>query len=229
MDNLPQIVKSVVEGIKTFINTIVEHLPEILQAGVQIIIELARGLIEAIPELVAAIPEIIMSIVGALLDPENIAKIFDAGLEMIGELFDGLLSGDFLGALADIGKALLGAVGAALGAVFEIGAEIVNGIWEGMKSVWNSVESWFIGEVESMTAQASAFEESVGVIVDPNGTTGTKKASSGSKANNTSAGSSADHYTRMYNTTNNTYINGRRVDSTTYNSNAMIAMKSGGK
>ena len=234
-ENLPRIVESIVEGIKMLIQTIVDNLPEILQAGIEIIIELAKGLIAAIPELVAKIPEIIMSIVGALLDPENIGKIFDAGLQMIGELFEGLLGGDFLGALADIGEALLGAVAGALGALFELGGKIVGAIFDGIKSAWGAVVDWVEGAIEGIMGDPMAKYNDPNY--DPNAEwwestgKGLDQAAKVRQANKQKsqadyAGSSS--MVARYNNTTNVYVGTKRVATEMYSSQAIEAMRSGG-
>ena len=149
-ENLPKIVDAIIEGIQMLLQAIIDNLPEILQAGIELIVELARGLVEAIPRLIEKIPEIIQAIFDALLSPESIGKILDAGFQLIGKLFEGLLSGDFLGALGDIAGALLGAVGAAAGALLELGGKIVGKILEGIKGAWNTVVDWVEGQLENL-------------------------------------------------------------------------------
>ena len=165
--NAPKILTAIVQALTNLVQTIIDHLPEILETGVQIILELAEGLVQAIPDLIARLPEIITSLAEGLLSPDNIAKIFEAGVSLIGNLFEGLLDGDFLGALADIGKALLGAVGAAFGALFELGGKIVGKIFEGIKSAWETVKSWVSDAISSIGNSFDAMEQRI-KTQDPN-------------------------------------------------------------
>lgn len=159
--NAPKILTAIVQALTNLVQTIIDHLPEILETGVQIILELAEGLVQAIPDLIARLPEIITSLAEGLLSPDNIAKIFEAGVSLIGNLFEGLLDGDFLGALADIGKALLGAVGAAFGALFELGGKIVGKIFEGIKSAWETVKSWVSDAISNISNSFNEMEQRI--------------------------------------------------------------------
>jgi len=160
--NIPKIVEAIVQALADLVQTIVDGLPQILETGVQIILELAQGLIKAIPQLVARIPEIIVSIVGALLSPDSIGKILQAGLDMIGKLFEGLLNGDFLGLAWDLIKALAGAIAGVVGGIFKIGATIIGAIWDGMKSAWKAVDDWISGVVYGTINQVTGDASKMG-------------------------------------------------------------------
>lgn len=150
VDNLPKIVQMAADLIKTLVKTLVDHLPDILQAGINLLLELGRGIFEALPDLLTQIPQIITDLIGALLSPEMIGKLLQAGLDMIGNIFDGILDGDFLGTAWDLITGLLEAVLAIPGTIMEIGAKVVNMIWEGMKSAWGAVQTWFEDRFEDI-------------------------------------------------------------------------------
>jgi phage-related protein len=63
VNNLPQIIASVVQVIASFVATIGQNLPTILAQGITIIGKLVAGLIQAIPAIIGAIPQIIQAIV----------------------------------------------------------------------------------------------------------------------------------------------------------------------
>lgn len=155
-ENLPKIVQAAVEVIKKLAKALIDNLPEILQAGVQLLLELAKGIFEALPDLLGQIPQLIMDLVGALLDPENLGKILDAGFQMIGQLFEGLFSGDFLGAAWDVIEALIAGVGAAMGAVLELGAKIVGWILDGIKGAWDGLVGWVEKGIENLLGDVNA-------------------------------------------------------------------------
>ena len=206
VDNIPQIVQTIVQVVTTLIQTIVDHLPEILQAGVQILIELSTGLVQAIPELIKAIPQIIQALCDNLLSGDMIEKLLQAGLDIISNIFDGILSGDFLGTLADIGKALLGAVGAAVGSLVSLGGAVVGKILEGIKGAWHTVVSWVTDAWSWLTGSVNVegIVETVGNAEDarirafiPGG---------GKKSSN--SGSTPANYGDNYKVTVNNYMGG---------------------
>lgn len=150
VDNIPNIVTAIIQAITTLIQTITEHLPDILTAGVDILLELINGLLKAIPQLIAAVPQIITALVQTLLSGDMIAKLLQAGLDMIGKIFEGIMNGDFIKLIGDVIKALLGAVVGAAGALLSIGAKIVSGILDGIKAAWNTVVNWVESGIEAL-------------------------------------------------------------------------------
>lgn len=176
IQNLPKIVEAVVKGISTFVTTVTEHLPEILASGVDIILELAQGLIQAIPELVARIPEIITALVDGLLSGDMVAKLLDAGLQMIGKIFEGIMNGDFLKLIGDVIVSIGAAVIGAAGALLSVGGKIVGYILDGIKNAWSGLVDWvesgieaILGDVakardEVLAAQAEANAQYAGAI-----------------------------------------------------------------
>lgn len=232
VDNIPKIIEAIIQTITTLVSTIIEHLPEILEAGVEIIVELARGLIEAIPKLVARLPEIITALVGGLLSPDNIGKILDAGLQMIGKLFEGLLSGDFLGALGDIAGALLGAVGAAAGALLELGGKIVGKILEGIKGAWNSVVNFVESGLEALLGNPLEKYQDPNYqapVIEGYDEKMLKNAQRNRRKEAISSSSSYAATAQRYTSVNNTYIGGKRVNRTVSTAGASTAATSGGR
>lgn len=203
VDNIPQIVQTIVQVVTTLIQTLVDHLPEILQAGVQILIELSTGLVKAIPELIKAIPQIIQALCDNLLSGDMIDKLLKAGFDIISNIFDGIMSGDFLGTLADIGKALLGAVGAAVGSLISLGGAVVDKILEGIKGAWHTVVSWVTDAWDWLTGSIDV-EEVIG-----NGNDEAVQAfipGGGKKSSN--SGSTPANYGDNYKVTVNNYMGG---------------------
>lgn len=161
IQNLPKIVEAVVKGISTFVTTVTEHLPEILTAGVEIILELAQGLIQAIPELVARIPEIITALVDGLLSGEMVAKLLDAGLQMIGKIFEGIMNGDFLKLIGDVIVSIGAAVIGAAGALLSVGGKIVGYILDGIKNAWSGLVDWVESGIEALLGDVAKARDEV--------------------------------------------------------------------
>ena len=153
-DALPELIPSVVEAILLVCSTLIDNLDKLLDASFEIIKALAQGLLTALPELVAALPELITSIINFIT--ENLPEIITMGIEITVQLAAGLIKAipQLLAALPKIIVAIVGGLGKAVGAVFEIGANIVKGLWDGIKSMgkWISdkVSAFFGGIVSSV-------------------------------------------------------------------------------
>lgn len=167
VENLPLIIRSaldiilalskgIIEALPTLIPTIIDVLLEIvhvltnpdnlkmlLNAALEILVELAYGLVDAIPALVEAVFSIIDGIIEFLVDPENIIKLVEAAIEIV----------------IAIGTGLINAIPKLIESVFtlikniidtfseidwgEIGKNVVNGIWDGLKRAWEGLKKWF--------------------------------------------------------------------------------------
>lgn len=184
-DNLPKIVEAAVTIIKNLAQTLIDNLPEILQAGVDLVIELATGIFQELPNLITRIPEIITELIGSLLSFENIEKLLGAGFDIIGKIFEGIFSLDFVEKafeiIASLGKAILGAIGG----LFEVGAKIIGKVWEGMKNAWEKVTGWMTTSVQSLmdgalTATVNT-SNAITSAITPTNTSGTTSNSGGQK------------------------------------------------
>ena len=149
VNNLPQIVASVVQITATFIATIANNLPQILAQGIAIIGKLAAGLLQAIPQLIASIPQIIQAIVNAFgkFDWPSIGKNILEGIK------NGILNA--ISMVIDAAKEAAGAVWDAVRSFFDIGSPsklmsyagemidtgLANGIADNQKLVGNAIDS----------------------------------------------------------------------------------------
>lgn len=89
-ENLPFIIDTAVQIINTIVKTLIEMLPQILEIGIQAIVELATGIAQSLPELIPTIVDTVLVMVETLLD--NIDMIIDAGIQLMMGLTDGLIN-----------------------------------------------------------------------------------------------------------------------------------------
>lgn len=174
INNLPEIIKTGLEVIVTLANGIAESLPELIptivdvvlqivdtltdpdtlgalvDASIAIIIALANGLINALPKLLEKAPEIIGNLVTAII--QNVPKLFEAALKIIVELVSGIGKNLYrLGTAAwEIIQTILTGIGDVFTQMWDIGSNIVSGIWEGISAgytwITNKITGW-IGDV----------------------------------------------------------------------------------
>ena len=174
IDNLPEIVKAALEVVVELAKGIVEALPELLPAivdciatitdtltspsmlseildtALNLLMTLADGLIDAIPQLVDATIQIIENLIRFLIEPQNIAKIINAGIRVTMALQTGLLNA--LPKLAEGALKLVLAIGDTIVHTdwLQVGKNIVDGLWDGLKRSWSSLQDWFNNAVNGL-------------------------------------------------------------------------------
>jgi len=149
---LPELIPSIVEAILLIVQVLLDNMDKILEAAFAIIKGLAEGLLNALPELINALPQIITSIINFITN--NLPAIISMGIQLTIQLAAGLIKAipQLVASLPQIISALVLGLGKAVGAVFEIGKNIVTGLWDGIKSMgtWISdkVSGFFSGIVD---------------------------------------------------------------------------------
>jgi len=149
---LPELIPSIVEAILLIVQVLLDNMDKILEAAFAIIKGLAEGLLNALPELIAALPQIITSIINFITN--NLPAIISMGIQLTVQLAAGLIKAipQLVASLPQIISALVLGLGKAVGVVFEIGKNIVTGLWDGIKSMgsWISekVSGFFSGIVD---------------------------------------------------------------------------------
>lgn len=88
--NLVQALPQMITGLISGPNGILSHIPEIISAGVSLLTQLVSNVTDIVIGLVGALPDIISGLLstdGGLLDPKNLRKVFEAGVELFKGLF----------------------------------------------------------------------------------------------------------------------------------------------
>lgn len=132
-ESLPTLIPAAIDAMLTIIDTLIDNIDLLVDAAIAITVGLAEGLINALPELIDRVPEIIVKLVDAFI--KNASKIKDAALELILMLGNGLL--DNLPKLWKNIKSIIGQIKDRFVQGFKdfinIGKNIVEGLWEGIK------------------------------------------------------------------------------------------------
>ena len=149
---LPTLIPTILGIIPTVIYALLENLPLLVGAALQIIVALAAGLIEAIPTLISEIPKIIVALGTAL--QESAPLLLAAGKQMLVDILSAIaVSMPALqqGAI-DLITQFSSGIALAAGAISDMGKAIVDGLWEGIKTQWETlttnVSSLFTGLVD---------------------------------------------------------------------------------
>ena len=151
-ESLPELIPTIVDVILQIVDTLTDptNLSNLLQASLTIITEIAYGLMDAIPQLVDACVSVIEGLVSFLLNPSNIGKLISAAIQIVLAIATGLVN-----AIPQLLSSAVELIGSLVDSFKEtdwrqIGIDIVNGIWNGLQSMWESLKSWFISEWDGL-------------------------------------------------------------------------------
>lgn len=155
-DSLPELIPAAVDTVMQIAGTLTdpENLEHMISSALELIVSLAEGLIKALPELAERAPEIIKNLVTALVaeGPQIIA----AALELVVTLGGGLIAAlpDLAAFIPKVIAAIAGGLIEGIGEIEEVGGQIVEGLWEGIKDMgsWikEKVTGFFGGIVDSV-------------------------------------------------------------------------------
>lgn len=134
---IPKMVPIILKIISSFIEGLTKHLPQIITLGISVLLTLINGLIQAIPQLVNMLPMIIMAIVNGLLN--NLPAVVQSAGQIIIAIINGLIQclPQLIAMLPQIIDAILNAFKNT--DWLSIGVNIVEGIWDGLVSLWNTL------------------------------------------------------------------------------------------
>lgn len=182
---LPTLIPQAVEGILgMFDKGIVGNLDTILQAGFDLILGLTEGLSEGLPKLIDSASEIAAKIVVGLV--ENLPLILEMGIKIILSLINGILKTlpKLLTSAQDIGRQIVDKFKKMDWK--QIGTNIVQGIINGVKSMWSALWSTMrematnalntVKDAFGIHSPSKLMEEQVGAFLPPGLTSGVKKA-----------------------------------------------------
>lgn len=137
VDGIVSALPAVVEGIGSLLaeiyNFMAENGPGLVEQGYEIVGDLLTGIIDAIPDLVAQLPAIIKAFIGYITSV--LPEIAKQGAILLGRLAIGIVQAipDLLAELPALGLAILEGIGDALAGVVDIGRDLVEGLWQGIK------------------------------------------------------------------------------------------------
>lgn len=136
---LPELVPTIVECVLNIVDVLIENAPLLLDGAMALIEGLAQGLIDALPTLIERLPEIIQAIVDFLV--EHIPEILVFSVEMTVQLAAALIENipTIVAALPEIIAAIVEGLIEGIASIVEVGAQFVEGLWEGIKGAWDGL------------------------------------------------------------------------------------------
>lgn len=152
---LPAVGESVLQIISSFVSGVAENLPTIIAQGVEMLTSLVSGIAERLPEIASIAMDIITKFIQIIVD--NLPGIISAGVDIVLSLVDGLIEmyGDLGSAVNDIVDIVIDTVAGI--DLFEIGVNIVKGLWNGISSVADWIGDKIGGFVSGITDDIKDF------------------------------------------------------------------------
>jgi phage-related protein len=126
------------------VQILLENLPSIVAAGMDLIIALVSGILDNIDMLIDCVLEMVDVIVDKLID--NLPKLIDGGIRLIAALANGLIRAipNLVSKIPQIISSIVKGIISGIHAIFDVGKNIVEGLWNGIKSMG----SWVSGKVK---------------------------------------------------------------------------------
>lgn len=161
---VPALVESAVGIVQALVTALTSNAPMLAESAVEIMIALIVGLTQAIPNLLMVVPQIIVALVTALV--EHAPEILDAGIQLLAALVNGFDAAWFY--LDDAMNRAVGTIGNALQGVIdsakEWGADMIQGLIDGIKSMLGSLADAARGVAESIASFLHFSEPDVGPL-----------------------------------------------------------------
>ena len=157
----PTLIPQIIDCIVLMVDTIIDNLDLIIEAGIELILALTLGLIDAIPKLLERLPEIIVKIVTKLTEPEMLSKLIGAALTLIIALAGGLIKA-IPELIAVVPRLISELVTSFINKIKntdwkEVGKNLVEGLWNGIKSVKDWILDKISGFVDSIVGGIKKF------------------------------------------------------------------------
>jgi len=136
---LPDLIPTIVDCVLEIVDVLIENAPMLLEAAMALIKGLGEGLINALPNLIDRLPEIIQAMVDFLVEHIDDLMIFT--VETTIQLAAGLIKNipNLLAAIPEIILALVNGLLEGTAQIIETGAQLVDGLWEGIQGAWGKL------------------------------------------------------------------------------------------
>lgn len=141
---LPDLIPTMVQVIMDMVNILLDNIDEIIECGIELLVALTEGIMNALPELISRLPEIIIKIVSKLIQLSP--QLLSAALRIILALAEGLIKyvPEMISRIPKIIKSMVSAFKQGVKDFFNIGKNLLNGIWEGIKNT----KDWLLNKIK---------------------------------------------------------------------------------
>ncbi len=170
--NLPTISDSVIKVIGKFIDTVLENLPEIIKTGNELTVKLVFGILLGIVSLKKAADKMLIDFIVMIIS--KFPDIVKTGAKILMSIVLGILSASpqLYAEITGISTNLINRIDEFKSKFFETGKNIVQGVWNGIESMKNTItkniNKFFSGILDSaksvlgIHSPSREFQEQVG-------------------------------------------------------------------
>ena len=164
---LPSVLSALVSALPKILQSIIDFLvesgPQLLKQAIGFLMEIVKAIPSIVSSLASNLPKIVTSITSTLAS--NAPRILSAAVSMLGEIVKAIpqialqLVSDAPQIISSIVKGLAGGYKA----LFNIGKDMLKGLWEGMESlggwIWKQISGFFnetiVGGIKKLLGIAS--------------------------------------------------------------------------
>lgn len=143
---IPQLTQAIVDMIPQLVDALVDGIPQMITGAVMLLLAIMEAIPQILPPLVAALPTIINTIVSTLL--ANLPILLQAAVTLFLAIVKAIpqMLGSLAAALPTIVSTVMDGLSELPSKVFDIGCDMVTGLWEGIQSLagwlWDQVTGW---------------------------------------------------------------------------------------
>lgn len=169
---LPQIVQAIIEAIPLVVQAIADSLPQILEALTTLILSIVEALPSLIEPLIESVGDIIVKVITLL--PTFIPQMIQSSIT----LFMGIVQAiptiiiEIVKQIPTIIASIVGGLMQGVGDLFNVGVELIKGLWEGIKSMgdwlWDKVKDFgekitgFFKKIFRIKSPSKVFADTIG-------------------------------------------------------------------
>ena len=169
---LPQVVKEIIETIPLVVQSISDSLPQILSALTTLILSIVEALPYLIEPLIESVGDIIVTIITLL--PTFIPQMIQSSIT----LFMGIVKAiptiiiEIVKQIPTIIASIVGGLMQGVGDLFNVGVELIKGLWQGIKSMgdwlWDKVKDFgekitgFFKKIFRIKSPSKVFADTIG-------------------------------------------------------------------
>lgn len=158
---IPTIIDALIEALPTIIDCIIEGLitalPQVLEGAITLLMAIVRAIPTIVQSLSGALPQIISTITTTLLN--NFPLILSAAIDIFFALIKAIpeILPELIAAIPEIITAIVDGLSEAVSSVFEIGKDIVRGLWNGIKDMGGWIADKLAGFGEDVLGSIKNF------------------------------------------------------------------------
>ena len=148
-ESLPELIPTIIDVVLQIVNTLTspDQLSRILDAAFELILGIAEGLLSAdsIDHLIDAAFALIGNLITFLLDPKNLAKLWSVAIQLLAAIAEGIVVGA-VSIIENLSVLVLDIIDLFKETDWkQVGKDLINNIWEGLKEIWYDLKEWFTG------------------------------------------------------------------------------------